>query len=189
MYSQQSVFKITVPGGMVWDEINERFWKIETTTLELCHNLVSISKWEMKWKIAYLKPGRLKTSEELFDYIRCMTVNTVDSKIYSLLTRDNIEKISRYLDDPMTATVVNTFSTDMSNDVMTSEYIYFLMFTNGIPIECELWPINRLIVLLKIYSIKLGDNSNSNKKIPLDDVYARNRMINAQNRARFNSKG
>lgn len=178
---------------MVWDEVNQRFWKVETTTLKLRHNLISISKWERKWKVAYLKENRLKTAQELIDYIRCMTVTKhVDPKIYSLLTRENIQEISRYLDDPMTATSVNMLpGANETKDVMTSEYMYFLMFTNGIPIECEKWPLNRLIALLKIYSAKSGNNSKNNqsKTIPLEDVYARNRMINAQNRAKFNSKG
>ena len=45
---------ITIPEIEEWDEVNECFRRSKAQTLQLEHSLVSISKWEMKWKLPFL---------------------------------------------------------------------------------------------------------------------------------------
>ena len=67
------MLRITIPSGDYWDERKQEFFKLEGQTIVLEHSLVSVSKWESKWKKAYLTKDQ-KTREELVDYVRCMTL-------------------------------------------------------------------------------------------------------------------
>lgn len=171
-----------------WDEVKEEFVESKTITLELEHSLVSISKWESKWHKAFLT-DKPKTAEETMDYIKCMTLNDdVDEDIYNHLTQDNIDKINKYIQAPMTATVIpdKPRNGPGSKDVATSELIYYWMITNNIPFECENWHLNRLMTLIKVCGVKNAPPGKGRSKGELARNYA---AINKANRARFNSKG
>ena len=64
---------ITIPASELFDEENDEFLYTKEQTLVLEHSLVSISKWETKWKKPYLSETP-KSDEEALDYIRCMTI-------------------------------------------------------------------------------------------------------------------
>ena len=51
--------------------------------------------------------------------------------------------------------------------------------------ECEEWFLNKLLTLIKVFSVK---NSPQKKKSQAE-IAAENRAINAQRRAKMNSKG
>lgn len=86
----------------------------------------------------------------------------------------------------MTATVINhPPGRDTNNDTMTSELIYYYMFSAQIPIECEKWHLNRLIKLIEIFGVK----NQTPKKMNKSDLLNRNRSLNAQRRAMHNTKG
>lgn len=177
-----------------YDEINEEFIVKELDrdiTIVLEHSLVSISKWESKWHKPFLSDGanNKKTNEELLDYIKCMTISqNIDDKVYSFLTKKDVEKINTYISNPMTATTFNVNkqneNTYKKKEVVTSELIYYWMFSNQIPKECEKWNINRLMTLLRVFGVK-NDTSKMGKK----DIYKQNRALNAARRARMGSKG
>lgn len=176
---------ITIPGGPQWDPVNEIFHHPKTATITLLHSLISISLWESRWHEAYLKKTK-KTDEQILDYIKCMTITeNVDPYIYGNLTNENLKQVANYINDSMTATVINNISNGTSKDVMTSEYMYYLMFKQNIDISCEKWHLNRLIALLKVFELK----DSPPKKMSQAEIYARNAEINARNRARFKSKG
>ena len=92
----------------MWDEEKQEFIALKKpVTLQLEHSLVSVSKWESRWKKSYLSTPQ-KTTEEAIDYVRCMTLTkNIDPKVYYFLTNENITQITNYIKDPMTAT---TFS-------------------------------------------------------------------------------
>ena len=103
------MLQITIPARELWDERTEEFVSGPERVLQLEHSLVSISKWESKWCKAFLKDNN-KTDEELFDYIRCMTITqNVPPEVYSQLTTENIKQIHDYMNAPMTATVCPTY--------------------------------------------------------------------------------
>lgn len=178
---------ISIPEGEFFDEINEEFIYTKAQNLTLEHSLLSLSKWEAKWKKAFLGNGE-KTAEEMLDYIRCMTINknVEDSAYYSLSPKD-IKRINDYIDDTMTATTFNERKEPNGNrDIVTSELIYYWMVNFNIPFECEKWHLNRLLTLIKVCSIKSQD---SGKKMSQKEILAQNRELNAIRRKRLNSRG
>ena len=64
---------ITIPGRQWWDEDEEIFKYSKPTTIQLEHSLISLSKWEAKYKKAFLQDRDL-TREETIDYIKFMTL-------------------------------------------------------------------------------------------------------------------
>ena len=67
------MLKLIVLGQEHWDEKKQEFVYNKEVSLQLEHSLVSLSKWEAKWKKPYLSREPL-SYEETVDYIRCMTL-------------------------------------------------------------------------------------------------------------------
>ena len=180
------MLQITIPGGEMWDEVNDVFVYTGGQTLQLEHSLVSLSKWESKWCKPFLSQTP-KTEEEINDYIRCMTLTqNVNPDIYRFLSDENIIAIQRYIDAPMTAT---TFSQDPSErgggEIITAEIIYYWMVSFNIPFECQKWHLNRLLTLIKVCESK----NRPPRKMSRSAILSRNAALNKQNRARFRSRG
>ena len=98
------MLQIKVPGKEFWDEANEVFVYSEDKTLVLEHSLVSLSKWESKWKKPFLTDKPLN-KEELIDYVRCMTITqNVSDDVYERITPQLLKQIMDYTQDSMTAT-------------------------------------------------------------------------------------
>ena len=115
----------------------------------------SLHKWESKWNKAFLTK-REKTTEEIIDYVKCMTLTkNVNPEVYLCLTADNFKQIQNYIEAPMTAT---TFADDKqsknSREVITSELIYYWMIAQNIPFECRKWHLNSLLTLIRVCNIK-----------------------------------
>ena len=188
---------ITIPAHEemeMWDPAREEFVYFpatKCTTLTLEHSLISISKWEAKWKKAFLKKDT-KSTEEVLDYIRCMTLEkNVDQNVYNYIPEEELDRIIKYIEDPMTASHINTNRPGQKNspprkEVVTSELIYYWMIANEIPFECEKWHINRLMTLIQICSVK---NSSGGGKYNKRDLLKRNNALNAARRAKSGSKG
>ena len=189
--SSTSTLRITIEPFELYDEKNEEFVRIDKRTeLVLCHSLVSVSKRESTWKRPYLSNEPM-TIEMTLDYIKCMTVSqNVDPRVYYGLTKENIEEIKKYIEDPMTATTFNgnpndTASRSYSREKITSELIYYLMTANNIPVEFQKWHLNRLLTLLKVCAIK----SAPPKKVSKKDAISNYAALNAARRAKYNTKG
>jgi len=145
--------EIRVEGGMLWDQVNEVFVTVKPQTLVLEHSLLSISKWESKWKVAYIDNENI-TDEMAIDYIKCMTITkNVDPIIYTLLTVEQTKEIAEYVNDKMTATFFGKRDEDGGRKrIITSELIYCWMAQCQIPFECERWHLNRLLTLIHVCS-------------------------------------
>ena len=177
------MLRITISGSKeLWDENRQEFLPpSKSQSIQLEHSLVSLSKWEAKWNRAFLSK-REKTTEEMIDYIRCMTITKdIDPDIYYRLSAANIKEIDEYIGAPMTATY---FPDDKimghSRDTVTSELIYYWMIALNIPFECQKWHLNRLFALIKVCNIK----NSSTKKMSKSEVLRRNAEINAARRKR-----
>ena len=119
------MLNIVVPETEEYDPITETFTVRKKETLSLEHSLVSLSKWESKWKKPFLTEDN-KTQEEAMDYIRCMTINSVDPSVYRRLTPAMIQKINDYIGDPMTATTIREDPNQKrGHEIVTSELIYY----------------------------------------------------------------
>ncbi len=145
------MLSITVPGAERWDEATGEFITTKECRLQLEHSLVSISKWESKYGKEFISKKE-KTSEEMLDYIKCMTLTQcVDPNVYNNLSYENIEEVMKYIEAPMTATWFSKEDNKKtSRRVVTSELIYYWMIKFGIPFECQKWHLNRLITLIRV---------------------------------------
>ena len=180
------MLRIIVPAIELWDEKNETFINLKEQTLQLEHSLVSLSKWESKWHKPFLGKDE-KTYEETMDYIRCMTVTqNVDPTVYSRLTRENIDLVNAYIENPMTAT---TFRKDEhakpSREIITAEIIYYWMIAYNIPVEFQKWHLNRLLTLIRVCDIKNQPPKKRSKR----DILASNAAANAARRKQWNTRG
>lgn len=184
------MLEITVPEQELYDEEKEEFLTIPKQTLVLEHSLISISKWEAKWKKPYMDDKQPKTTEETLDYIRCMTVQPkkLDPIVYKGLTKENVDAITDYINDPMTATTISHYGPKKlgKKETITSELIYYWMVAQNVPTEYEMWHINRLMTLLEICAIK---NDPNPKKMSRSAIGKQNRALNAARRAKYHTKG
>lgn len=182
------MLRIVVPACEFYDESTEEFIEVKEQTLLMEHSLISISKWEAKWKKPYLSKDK-KTAAEIYDYFRCMTVNPnqVDPRVYQMLTKQNMEDIASYIDDPMTATTITQYeSSHGKREIITSEVIYYYMIAQNIPVEFEKWHINRLLTLIRVCAIK---NDPKPKKMSKAAIAKQNRALNAARRKRLGTRG
>ena len=180
------MLRITVPATEFWDEIHEEFIYKKAQTLQLEHSLVSISKWESRWNKAFLGKQE-KTDEEILDYIRCMTLTqNVDPEIYTRLSDENYAEINAYIEAPMTAShIFEEKQGKKSNEIITSELIYYWMISCNIPVEFQKWHLNRLLMLIRVCSVK----NSPPKKRGRRELMKRNAALNAARRKRLNSRG
>ena len=177
---------ITIPATEMFDESTGFFVYSKELTIKLEHSLISISKWESKWRKPFLHT-RDKSDEEIVDYIKCMTLTqNVDDDAYRRLTRDNIVQINQYIENPMTATTFREERNGKNNrEIITSELIYYWMIALNIPVEFEKWHLNRLLTLIRVCNVK----NQPPKKMSKREILSRNHALNAARRKQFNSKG
>ena len=178
---------ITIPKRELFDEKSYTFITFKEQTLQLEHSLVSLAKWESKWKKPYISSAP-KTEEEFRDYVRCMTITqNVDPFVYYGLTEKNIEDINNYIEDPMSARVISQrINNGARKNTVTAELLYYYMFSFNIPKECEKWHLNRLLNLIDLFSVR--NQSSKKKRMTRDDILER-RRLNEERKALWNTKG
>lgn len=179
------MLKIIVPETELFDQRKNEFFTLKQQTLVLEHSLVSISKWESKWKVPYLNNDK-KTKEQDQDYVRCMTITqNVDPMIYGFLTSDVWEKISEYMADPMTASNIPKEKKPGIKTAVTAETIRYWMIMFNIPSEYEKWHINQLLALINYCEWKQRDP----EKLTKEELFARNSALNRERKNRTHSRG
>ena len=180
------MLNITIPGGEFYDQEQNLFFNLKPQNLVLEHSLVSVAKWESKWKKSFLN-SKTFTAEESRDYVRCMTLTqNVDPEVYNRITPEIMKQISDYINDPMTATTFSDNRPEKTNrEVITAEIIYYDMTALNIPFECQKWHLNRLLTLIKVCNIK----QQPPKKMGKRELAQRNHSLNAARRARLGTKG
>lgn len=179
---------ITIPGREFYDEEKSLFVYTKERSIVLEHSLVSISKWESKWHKPFIGKTK-KTPEETIDYIRCMTITqNVEHDVYNSLTKENIETVTNYIDNPMTATWFNDLSKNKgtNKEVITSELIYYWMIALEIPFECQKWHLNRLLTLIRVTNIK---NNSSKSKMGNKEILKNNAALNASRKKMTGTSG
>ena len=116
-----------------------------------------------------------------------MTITqNVDPNVYLAINNEIMTKVTEYIDLPMTAT---TFREDLnkghSREIITSEIIYQWMISLGVPFECQKWHLNRLLTLIRVCSLK----QQQPKKMSKNELYSRNRKLNAARKRSLHTKG
>ena len=177
---------VTIPDREFFDQANNRFLTIRGRSLTFEHSLLSITKWESKWHKPYLSKNP-KTREEAIDYLRCMCLDKVnDPSIFMAVDAKSMKEISEYIENPMTATTFRDDNKKQSHEIITNEIVYYWMTELNIPFDpCQKWHFNRLMTLIRVASIKKQPSKKMGKK----EWAAQRSAINAQRRAKYNSKG
>ena len=180
------MLKILVPGEEYFDERTESFETVGDFELELEHSLLSLSKWESKHQKPFLGP-RDKTPEEIFSYIESMVLNPIyPEDIFFRLTEANLDTINAYIESKESATTFGSMPERRGRgEVITAELIYYWMVAFNIPFQCECWHLNRLFALVRICNIK----NAKPKRMSRSEIAHRNRELNAQRRAQYNTTG
>lgn len=186
------MLKIVIPAREWFDDEKQEFvLQSKSCELMLEHSLLSLSKWESKWKKPFLSDEKSRTDEEFLDYVRCMTINQgVDPSLYYNLTPGNIKEIYDYIGDPMTATTIkrhNNKRPSRAKKIVTSELIYAWMIQYGIPFECQKWHLNRLMMLIDVCSVEMGGSGN--KKMSQAEIMRENASLNAMRKAKHKTRG
>ena len=182
------MYKLTIPSGEWYDERRQEFITLKKeTTICLEHSLVSLSKWESKWKKPYLSLDK-KTKEEEIDYIRCMTLTqNVDPIIYYCIPPAELYKVNEYINDSMTATTFRDDGKKGGREIITAEIIYYWMTAYNIPFECQKWHLGRLIALIRVCAAKSAGSEG--KKMSAKEIMSRNRALNEARKAKLHTRG
>lgn len=179
---------ITVPAGRVYDSANNIFYTVDKpTTIQLEHSLISLHKWESKWHKPFLGKEE-KNLEQTIDYIRCMCLTpNVKEDVFYCIPKDQMEKISEYIENPMTAT---WFSEEKNGpkskkkEIITAEIIYYWMISLGIPSEYKKWHLNQLLTLIRVINVK----NTPKKKRSRREILEEHKRISDLNKQRFGVK-
>ena len=183
------MLQITIPNRECWDEKTNSFIVVKGQTITLEHSLVSLSKWESKWRKPFLS-DKQKTKEETIDYIRCMTITqNVDPNVYFNIDTAMIKQINDYISSPMTATWFGNNKqgrvSGKNGGVVTAEKIYYWMIALQIPFECQKWHLNRLLTLIRVCEVE----SQPNKKMSKKALISRNKALNSARKKRLGTNG
>jgi len=180
---------ITIPAVEMFDDEKQEFINTKSYILQLEHSLVSLSKWESKWKVPFLGKEE-KTNEQTVDYVRCMTITqNIPEDVYYNISQDIFSTITSYIHDSMTATWFGeeTGKKKQNKDVITAELIYYWMIAQNIPIEFQKWHLNRLLTLIRVCSIK--NEPPKKKGRPSGKDLADRRALMKARREQRNSEG
>src|SRR5580765_5661635 len=120
------MLKLTILGEEYFNEKTETFETVGDIDLEMEHSLVSLSKWESKFKKPFLSNEK-KTAQETLYYIEAMIISPIHpSDILFRLSEENMVQINDYIESSESA----------------------------ITFECEYWHLNRLFALIRVCNIK-----------------------------------
>ena len=178
---------ITVPESELFDDDKQEFITTKAVSLQMEHSLVSISKWEERWRVSYIAT-KDKTEEQIYDYLRCMTITkNVNPLVYYQMTPENLHEIAQYVDHPMTATTISEVqkSKKAPYHIITAEVLYAWMIAYSIPFECQKWHLNKLIMLIRV----IQEEAAAKEKKDPKEIMRRNKALNAARKAKHNTRG
>ncbi len=180
------MLKLMLVGTEYFNENDQTFTSVDDVSLELEHSLLSLSKWESKFKKPFLNNEK-KSAEETLYYIKAMIITpNYPSDILTRLTNSDISKINDYIESSESATTFGKMPERRGiGEVITAELIYYWMVAFNIPFKCEEWHLNRLFALIRICNIK----NSPPKKMSAGEIARRNAQLNAERRAKLGTKG
>lgn len=179
------MLNLIIPSQEMFDENTSEFIILKEERIKLEHSLIAISRWESKYKKPFLHNDKV-TNVELMDYISCMNIESrsIDKIVRERLSYKEINSITEYIGDPMTATTIEELTKNTSTKIVTSELIYGWMVVLQIPFDCEKWHLNRLTTLIRV----CNELNTPPKQRSKADIMKRHKAINAARRAKYYNK-
>ena len=180
------MFELKVVLSESFNEETSEFEEEEVIELQLEHSLVSMSKWESKFEKIFLSKDD-KTDEEVLEYIKMMILTEdYPENILEYFSDEQANQVNAYIKKKNSATYFREDNTkSVSREKVTTELIYYWMFSFQIPIEAETWNFNRLFNLIRIFSIKNGKQEKRSSKQIADE----RRALNDARKAKLKTKG
>lgn len=154
--------------------------------LQFEHSLLSLSKWESKHKKSFMGTP-VKSHEEMIDYFGNMLLTPgYGPEIIFRLSPEQLEEITKYINDPMTASSVPMAANKRpSPETVTTELVYYWMTALKINWDAQHWHYNRLIMLINITSYKQQPPGKQDKA----SLYERWKTMNAKNKEALGISG
>lgn len=184
------MIQLNIEGSEFFNEQKEEFYYTNPCVVTLEHSLLSVAKWESKWKKPFLSSRKddTFTIAALYDYFRCMEVEPCSEPMWpvSLSPRQYTDLI-KYIDKEQTATKFYSYKKDksLSRQTVTSEMIYYWMASLNIPFECERWHLSRLLTLIHVASVK----GQTGKKMTKQETMAMYAELNEKRRQQYKTRG
>ena len=182
------MLELHIPQGELFDFESSKIVKLPAIDVRLEHSLLSMSKWESKWEIAFQSKFHKKTPEQIISYVEMMEI---DGK-YGFghrLTAEQIEKVNELLQAKRSATWFNDEDRKTTGgNTVTSELIYYWMTAFNIPFECDKWPLNRLLNLVKICMIKHEEQTKKKSRRSRSEMLSERSALNAKRLADMKEK-
>ena len=154
------------------------------------HSLVSLSEWEAEYEKPFFskKSDEEKTEEEMIRYFQYMCVsNYADRDLVYFLSEEQQLLIAQYINATRSATIVHDISQKKGpQETVTSELIYYWMIAFKIPFKpADEWHLNRLLMLIRVCSVKEAPPSKRSKAEIAKDY----RAMNEQRRKELGTSG
>lgn len=184
------MLELEVKGGEWFDERTNEFITSPGAVLQMEHSLISVAKWESKWKRSFFTKAP-KTPEEELDYYRCMIISPkkVDPLTLASLTVQQRNQIAEYISSEQSASYLyHPRHTGGRPQTVTSEVIYSWMVASQIPFETEKWHLNRLLKLIEIVN-RNAQAATGKRHMTQSQVMQNNAQLNAMRRAKSGSRG
>lgn len=132
-------------------------------------------EWEQKHKKRFLDPDVEKTNAELIDYVNEMIQNKdeVGEAGLAYIVNYRQKDIDDYINDKHTATTLPKNEDKKDNEKLSSELIYYWMFSSGIDKSCEHWHISNLLTLIGVFGVKNAPEKKESQRA----IMERNRAL------------
>lgn len=184
------MIKFNVEGSEFFNDVTQEFYYTKSCVVTLEHSLLSVSKWESKWKTSFLSSRKDTsiTNEQFFDYFRCMEVVPAEEPMWPVsLSQKQYKELVDYINDEQTATKFYSYKKDknLSRQTVTSELIYYWMASHNIPFECETWHLSRLLTLIHVASVQ----GQTGKKMTKRETMAMYSELNEKRRQQYQTRG
>lgn len=183
-FGDEGMLIINVKEHEFFDYKKEEFFYTKPAVVRMEHSLISVSKWEAHWEKPYLATegvveGISGYAEELY-YIECMLLGKESDDIPQILYSNYGKEIKSYIGKKHSATTIHRMGPiPPSRQIVTSELIYYWMIKFGIPMECQKWHLNRLLMLIDVCNVK--ETPKKHNKLSVADA---NKHIADLNRKR-----